>query len=217
MKKKTLSTLLLIGIIASMSVSMTGCGKKESVKPVQSESEIHKQETENGISVTTTDGKIITTTKTDENGNVTYEFEEDKSGIKEELPMEEDGYKKTTDAQLNLSYIGDAVKNDSFKSKLNGFGITDEKITMHLETDIDLNSGYYIINSTDGKQLGQDKIGLTINKDANGNQIVEFDRTIFENLPEDSKLESGWSNNPIIFFLSDNNDNIIVVDAFMSL
>ena len=218
MKRKILSILLAIGVIASMSVVMTGCGKKD-IEPVQTETETTKTETkEDGTVVTTKkDGNTTTTTKTYKEGNVTYEITTTESVIDENTPIDEEGYKIIDAPHINLSYIGDARKNNDFKAKLNGFDITDEKIILNIETTIDLVDGFYTINSTKGEKLGQDNVGLRFSKDSNGNQIVEFDRTIFNNLPEDSKLEPGWNNNPIYFFLNDKNDNVIIIDAFLNI
>ena len=221
MKRKILSILLAIGVIASMSVVMTGCGKKEKVvEPVETEKTVTTETNKDGMVITTTkNGNTTTTTKTYKEGNVTYEITETDTIIEDDAPMDVDGYKITDSAELNLSYIGDAFKNDYHKAKLNGFEITENKIIMDIETDIQLNQGYYTINSVgeNAKKIGQDKIGLVFNDNIDGKQIVEFDRTIFDNLPADSKLEPGWSNNPIFFFLSDSNDNMIIIDAFMSL
>ena len=219
MKRKTLSILLAISIIASMSVSMTGCGKKEKVvEPVETEKTVTTETNKDGMVITTTkNGNTTTTTKTYKEGNVTYNIKSTESVIDENTPMDEEGYKIIEAPHINLSYIGDARKNDIFKAKLNGFEITDDLIKLNIDTDIDLVDGFYTINAEKGEKLGQDKIGLTFREDTAGNKVVEFDRTIFDNLPENSNLEANWRNNPIFFFLNDAKDNVIIVDAFFNL
>lgn len=219
MRKQILSTILIVGILASVSISMTGCGKKEEIKPVESVQPETKTENittkteKDGVMVTTTkNGNTKTTTKTYKEGNVTYEIIDTETTIEDDVPRGFDGYKIMDTPDINLSYIGDAINNGNHKAKLNAYEVFNDKIVVDVETDIQLTDGFYIINSLEGEELIEEKIGLVIiPNDDNKTYKIEFDRTIFEN---NSKFKAEWKDNDMFLFLYDEDDNFIIIDPY---